>query len=109
MGAGRCCVVYSGVSVFDGSPVALKFFKRGSEYDSALRRERYVLERLSAPHHNLVECAAQITYRGAHCLVMELLDLNIRQVRMFKPAHAHEREHVYPKFLMIKSKWIFVS
>ena len=74
-------MVYSGVSVFDGSPVALKFFKRGSEYDSALRRERYVLERLSAPHHNLVECAAQITYRGAHCLVMELLDLNIRQVQ----------------------------
>ena len=46
----------------------------------ALRRERRVLERLSAPHHNLVECVAQINYRGAHCLVMELLDLNIRQV-----------------------------
>ena len=100
-------MVYSGVSVFDGSPVALKFFKRGSEYDSALRRERYVLERLSAPHHNLVECAAQITYRGAHCLVMELLDLNIRQVKIFKPDTC--TMHVYPNFLMIKSKWIFIS
>ena len=102
-------MVYSGVSVFDGSPVALKFFKRGSEYDSALRRERYVLERLSAPNHNLVECAAQITYRGAHCLVMELLDLNIRQVRKdiagFKRDYHHIyvcMPHVYPKSLMIK-------
>ena len=87
--------------------MALKFFKRGSEYDSALRRERYVLERLSAPHHNLVECAAQITYRGAHCLVMELLDLNIRQVKIFKPNTCTFT--CILNFLMIKSKWIFVS
>ena len=60
--------------------MALKFFKRGAEYEGALQRERYVLERLSAPHHNLVSCVAHINYRGAHCLVMELLHLNIRQV-----------------------------
>ena len=83
LGAGRCCVVYSGVSVFDGSPVALKFFKRGSQYEGALQRERYVLERLSSPQHNLVNCVAHINYRGAHCLVMEQLDLNIRQVTLF--------------------------
>jgi len=29
IGTGRCCVVYSGSAVRDGSLVALKFFRRG--------------------------------------------------------------------------------
>ena len=82
VGQGRCCVVYSGVSVFDGSPVALKFYKPGPDYEGALQRERFVMDRFSDPQHNLVTCLAYINYRGLHCLVMELLHLNIRQVRL---------------------------
>ena len=82
VGHGRCCVVYSGVSVFDGSPVALKFYRQGPFYEGALQRERFVLDRFSDPQHNLVTCLAYINYRGLHCLVMELLHLNIRQVRV---------------------------
>ena len=40
-------MVYSGVSVFDGSPVALKFYKPGGDYETALQRERTVLDRFS--------------------------------------------------------------
>ena len=75
-------MVYSGVSVFDGSPVALKFYKQGTDYEAALRRERFVLDRFSDPQHNLVTFLAYINYRGLHCLVMELLHLNIRQVTL---------------------------
>ena len=75
-------MVYSGVSVFDGSPVALKFYKPGPDYEGALQRERFVMDRFSDPQHNLVTCLAYINYRGLHCLVMELLHLNIRQVRL---------------------------
>ena len=82
VGQGRCCVVYSGVSVFDGSPVALKFYKPGPDYEGAVERERFVLDRFTDPQHNLVTCLAYINYRGLHCLVMELLHLNIRQVRV---------------------------
>jgi len=80
IGTGRCCVVYSGSDVQDGSMVALKFFRRGSNYEGAVQRERYILERFNEPEHNLVACYAYLTYRGMHCLVLELLDVNIRQV-----------------------------
>ena len=66
--------------MFDGSPVALKFYKPGPDYEGALQRERFVMDRFSDPQHNIVTCLAYINYRGLHCLVMELLHLNIRQV-----------------------------
>ena len=37
------------------------------------------------PQHNIVTCLAYINYRGLHCLVMELLHLNIRQVSLERP------------------------
>ena len=73
--------MYSGSDLGDDSLVALKFFRRGSEYEGAVQRERYILEHFTEPqHYNLVTCHAYLTYRGLHCLVMELLDINIRQV-----------------------------
>ena len=81
IGTGRCCVVYSGSAVRDGSMVALKFFRRGSDYEGAVQRERYILDTFKDPQHNMVSCYAYLTYRGMHCLVLELLDVNIRQVR----------------------------
>ena len=73
--------MYSGADLEDRSLVALKFFRKGSEYEGALQRERYILEQFTESQQNLVTCYAYLTYRGLHCLVMELLDLNIRQVR----------------------------
>ena len=32
------------------------------------------------PSYNLVTCIAYLSYRGLHCMVLELLDSNIRQV-----------------------------
>ena len=32
------------------------------------------------PEHNLVTCLAHLEYRGLHCIVLQLLDTNIRQV-----------------------------
>jgi len=80
IGTGRCCVVYSGSAVRDGSMVALKFFRRGSNYEGAVQRERYILDTFQDPKHNVVSCYAYLTYRGMHCLVLELLDVNIRQI-----------------------------
>ena len=78
IGSGRCCRVYSAVSVYDGSPVALKFYRRGAEFEGAAQRERFVLSSFNQP--NLVSSLAWLEYRGLHCLVLELLDHNIRQV-----------------------------
>ena len=73
-------MVYSGSAVRDGSLVALKFFRRGSDYEGAVQRERYILDTMQHPSNNVVSCYAYLTYRGMHCLVLELLDVNIRQV-----------------------------
>ena len=62
--------------------VALKFFRRGSNYEGAVQRERYILDTFQDPQHNVVSCYAYLEYRGMHCLVLELLDINIRQVLM---------------------------
>jgi len=80
IGTGRCCVVYSGSAVRDGSLVALKFFRRGPNYEGAVQRERYILDTFQDPRNNVVSCYAYLTYRGMHCLVLELLDVNIRQI-----------------------------
>ena len=61
--------------------VALKFFRRGPNYEGAVQRERYILDTFHEPQHNIVSCYAYLTYRGLHCLVLELLDVNIRQVK----------------------------
>lgn len=80
IGTGRCCLVYSGSNARDGSLVALKFFRQGSDYEGAIQRERYVLDTFSGPHHNIVHCYACLTYHGLHCLVLELLGDDIDQV-----------------------------
>ena len=35
---------------------------------------------ISQPDENLVTCLAHLEYRGLHCIVLQLLDTNIRQV-----------------------------
>ena len=35
---------------------------------------------ISQPEENLVTCLAHLEYRGLHCIVLQLLDTNIRQV-----------------------------
>ena len=37
---------------------------------------------ISQPEENLVTCLAHLEYRGLHCIVLQLLDTNIRQVRI---------------------------
>ena len=36
------------------------------------------------PEHNLVTCLAHLEYRGLHCIVLQLLDTNIRQVLIMR-------------------------
>ena len=81
IGGGRCCVVYKAVAVRDGSVVALKCFRQGSNYEGAIQRENYILETYSDPGTNIVTSHATINYRGYTLFVLELLQDNVRQVR----------------------------
>ena len=82
IGGGRCCVVYKAVAVRDGSVVALKCFRQGSNYDGAIQRESFILDTYSKAGNNIVSCHATIKYRGYSLFVLELLQDNIRQVRL---------------------------
>ena len=73
-------MVYKAVAVRDGTVVALKCFRQGSNYDGAIQRENYILTTLGQAGNNIVTCHATITYRGFTFFVLELLQDNIRQV-----------------------------
>ena len=64
----------------DGTVVALKCFRQGSNYDGAIQRENYILTTFSQAGNNIVTCHATISYRGLTFFVLELLQDNIRQV-----------------------------
>lgn len=80
IGEGRCCVVYSGEATRDASLVALKFFRKGSNYEGALQREQYILDNFHDPSCNIVCCYGYLIYKGLHCLIQELLECNVRQI-----------------------------
>ena len=119
IGAGRCCIVYSGSAVRDGSLVALKIFKHGENYEGALQREQYVLDAFKGTQHNVVQCYGYLMYRGYHCLVLELLDTNIRQVCMktrictsfeqFKIIYQNNRQGLSAWMISKFAKDLFIS
>ena len=73
-------MVYKAVAVRDGSVVALKCFRHGSNYDGAIQRERFILESYLELQPNIVNCYSILEYRGFTFFVMELLQENIRQI-----------------------------
>ena len=68
------------MAVRDGSVVALKCFRQGSNYDGAIQRERFILDTYSHHGTNIVTSHATINYRGYTLFVLELLQDNVRQV-----------------------------
>eukprot|EP00096_Caligus_rogercresseyi_P011551 TRINITY_DN4561_c0_g1_i1.p1 TRINITY_DN4561_c0_g1~~TRINITY_DN4561_c0_g1_i1.p1 ORF type:complete len:443 (-),score=116.70 TRINITY_DN4561_c0_g1_i1:64-1392(-) len=75
---GRCCLVYSAESIRDGVRVALKVYRKGSNYEGAFQREMSILERISTP--SIVQCVGVFFYKGFRIQVLELLESNVRQM-----------------------------
>ncbi|XP_071749496.1 serine/threonine-protein kinase Kist isoform X2 [Lepeophtheirus salmonis] len=75
-----CCVVFSGEGIRDGSRVALKFYKKGTNYDGAFQREMTILEKYLCGTPNIVLCSGIFSYKGFRIQVLELLESNVRQI-----------------------------
>ena len=89
IGEGRCCVVYSGSPLREspksGVQVALKFYKRGSNYDGAFQREQFILDRFKSDgrdplKYKIVTCYGVFTFKGLRVQILELLESNVRQI-----------------------------
>ena len=96
--------MYKAVAVRDGSLVALKCFHAGDNYAGAIQRERFILETLTEPEHNIVSCFAVLEYKDYTFFVLELLQDNVRQI-IFK----NERRGLSPWLVVKFARDLLVS